>query len=108
MEQKSAWHVALYSESVEERLQCFGAGKRNRRTKSGAHTSSKAYGNSLRAQGGKWDWDDFISIPAGYPELEAVQKFCLSISDEYPPTKGVGWCNEEGIRELKRKLDELE
>ena len=62
----------------------------------------------LDGTGGKWDWDDFISIPTGYPELEAVQKFCLTISDDYPPTKGAGWCNAEGIRELKCKLDELE
>lgn len=68
----------------------------------------KSIRDFLDGTGGKWDWDDFISIPTGYPELEAVQKFCLTISDEYPPTKGGGWCNAEGIRELKRKLDELE
>ncbi len=68
----------------------------------------KSIRDFLEGKGGKWDWDDFISIAAGCPGLEAVQKFCLTISDEYPPTKAGGWCNAEGIRELKRKLDELE
>jgi hypothetical protein len=62
----------------------------------------------LDGTGGKWARDDFISIRAGYPELEAVQRFCVTISGEYPPTGSGWWCNAEGIRELKRKLEELE
>ncbi len=62
----------------------------------------------LDGTGEKWEWDGFISSSAGYPELEALQSFCLEISDEYPPREGDGWCNAEGIRKLKSKLDELE
>jgi hypothetical protein len=65
----------------------------------------KSIRDFLEGTGGKWDWDAFISIPTGYPELEAVQKFCLTISDEYPSTKSGGWCNAEGIRELERQRD---
>jgi hypothetical protein len=68
----------------------------------------KSIRDFLKGTGGKWEWDDFMSIPTGYPELETVQKFCLTISDEYPPIKRGGWCNAEGLRELERKLDELE
>ncbi len=35
----------------------------------------KSIRDFLDGTGEKWDWDDFISIPTGYPELEAVQKF---------------------------------
>ncbi len=63
----------------------------------------------LDGTGGKWAWDDFISLPTGYPDLEAVQRFCLTVSNEHPPPAGQGgWCNAEGFRELRRKLEELE
>jgi len=58
--------------------------------------------------GGQWDWDDFISIQTGYPELDAVQGFCLGLPSEYPPVERTGWCNSEGILALRRKLAELE
>jgi hypothetical protein len=68
----------------------------------------KSLRDFLDGTGGQWDWDDFTSIPTGYPDLEAVQQFCVSISREYPPTEGGGWCSAQGIRELKRKLEELD
>jgi hypothetical protein len=67
----------------------------------------KSIRDFLDGTGGKWDWDDFISIPTCYPDLEAVQEFCVNIAREHPPEKG-GWCSAEGIGELRRKIDELE
>lgn len=62
----------------------------------------------LEGTGGKWDWDDFISLPTGYPELDAVQGFCLELPTHYPPTEAWPWCNPDGLRELRRKLEQLE
>ena len=33
----------------------------------------------LEGTGGAWDWDDFTSVPTGYPELDAVRGFCLGL-----------------------------
>ncbi len=44
----------------------------------------------LEGTGGKWDWDDFISLPTGYSDLEAVQQFCLSVSNDFPPAETGG------------------
>ena len=62
----------------------------------------------LEGTGGKWDWDDFTSLPTGYPELDAVQAFCLGLPADYPPTESGHWCNPDGLRELRRKLEQLE
>lgn len=62
----------------------------------------------LDGTGGAWDWDDFTSCPTGYPELEAVKGFCLGLPAVYPPSKRTEWCNPDGIRELRRKLEQLE
>ena len=62
----------------------------------------------LEGTGGAWDWDDFTSVPTGYPELDAVRGFCLGLRGDYPPTERTDWCNPDGLRELRRKLEELE
>ena len=62
----------------------------------------------LDGTGGAWDWDGFISRPTGYPDLAAVQGFCLGLRRDYPPTEKTSWCNHDGFRELRRKLEELE
>jgi hypothetical protein len=62
----------------------------------------------LNGTGGPWDWDDFISCPTGYPELDAVRGFCSGLRGDYPPTEKIGWWNPDGLRELRRKLSELE
>lgn len=62
----------------------------------------------LHGTGSAWDWDDFISVPIGYPELDAVRGYCLSLPSDYPPTERTAWCNPDGLRELMRKLEELE
>jgi hypothetical protein len=69
----------------------------------------KSMSDFLEGTGGKWDWDDFISLPLGYPDLEEVQRFCNELSETHPPAeKEGGYCNEEGFRELRARLEELE
>jgi hypothetical protein len=60
----------------------------------------------LEGTGGKWDWDDFTSIPTGFPDLEAVQNFCAYLSTTHPDP--VAYCNEEGMNLMRRKLEDLE
>jgi len=62
----------------------------------------------LNGGGGAWDWDDFISCPAGFPELEEVRGFCLGLPADYPPAARTEWCSPEGLCALKRKLEQLE
>ena len=40
----------------------------------------EAIQNFLDGTGGAYDWDDFISLPLGYPDLEEVQRFCNELS----------------------------
>lgn len=64
--------------------------------------------NFLDGTGGDWDWDDFISLPLGYPGLEEVQRFCNELSETHPPGSNGGYCSEGGFRELRALLDGLE
>jgi hypothetical protein len=65
--------------------------------------------NFLDGTGGKWDWDNFISLPLGYPGLEEVQRFCNELSETHPPVKKSGaYCSEDGFRELRALLEGLE
>lgn len=56
---------------------------------------------------GKWDWDDFISVPQREPEIERIRTRLLTIDREYPPTKPGQYCNDEGARELLAIADSL-
>lgn len=64
--------------------------------------------NFLNGTGGDWDWDDFISLPLGYPDLEELQRYCTSLSFIYPAKEKNHYCSEEGFRELRARLAELE
>jgi hypothetical protein len=56
----------------------------------------------LAGSGGRWDWDDFISIPLEDPELEVIRKQCAALPDRYPPTQPRQYCSQEGLAELRR------
>ena len=58
---------------------------------------------------GPYEWDDFISVPIKHDsELEAIRDFCGQLPDLYPVPKGErGYCNTEGIAELRRILEDL-
>jgi|KBSMisStaDraftv2_1062788.scaffolds.fasta_scaffold1829310_1 hypothetical protein len=60
----------------------------------------------LEGTGGKWDWDDFTSIPTGFPDIEALQNFCAFLSVTHPHP--VDYCNEEGFKLMRQKLEDLE
>jgi hypothetical protein len=61
----------------------------------------------LGGTGGKWDWDDFISMPLGFPDLEDLQRFCIALSAIHPPTLRGWYCSEEGLRSLRVRLEDL-
>lgn len=56
---------------------------------------------------GEWDWDDFISCPLPYPELNDVRLFCSALPFHYPRSIRTEYCSPEGIDALKSKLAEL-
>jgi len=62
----------------------------------------------LEGTGGKWDWDDFIGIPLGFPDLEDLQRFCNELSETHPPTVKGWFCSEEGLSSLRNRLADLE
>ena len=64
--------------------------------------------NLLDGTSRDYDWDDFISLPLGYPGLEEVQRFCNELSETHPPGPKGGYCSEEGFRELRALLEGLE
>lgn len=53
-------------------------------------------------------WTKVFLDTGCYPELEEVKGFCLSLRNDYPPVQRTDWCNPEGLRELQRKLEQLE
>ncbi len=64
--------------------------------------------NFLDGTGGDYDWDDFISLPLGYLDLEELQRFCNELSESHRPGAQGGYCSEEGFRVLRSRLDNLE
>ena len=57
----------------------------------------------LDGGGGKWDWDDFLSIPIADPELDEVRQRCDATRDEAYRQ----WCGPAGLAELRRIVAEL-
>ncbi len=58
----------------------------------------------INDKGGKWDWDDFISIKLKDPELERIRLICVELPDTHPPSGKGQYCNFEGIELLKKIL----
>jgi hypothetical protein len=57
--------------------------------------------------GGRWDWDDFISIRQKDPELEAVRLKCVSVADDFPSTDRRRYCSDGGFDALRYLLKDL-
>ena len=49
---------------------------------------------------GKWEWDDFTSVPQGDPEVETFRLKLVAIQDDYPAEHSGYYCNDEGLRQL--------
>ena len=60
----------------------------------------------LEGTGKEWDWGDFISIPTGFSDLEALQNLCADLSTTHPHP--AHYCSEEGFTLLRQKPEELE
>ena len=56
---------------------------------------------------GKWEWDDFTTIRAKDPAVEAIRLAVLEIEQRFPPESNRGWCSEEGIHEMRKIAMEL-
>ena len=61
----------------------------------------------IDGKGGKWDWDDFISIPIKDRYLDSIRERCAGLPEEFPPEKGGGYCNKDGLKVLQNYVNEL-
>lgn len=64
----------------------------------------------LDGTGGRWDWDDFISVPIGDDYLDGIRLRCASLDEEFPPGRTGEYCSEDGytrefVNDLYRKAD---
>lgn len=51
---------------------------------------------------GRWDWDDFTSIPIEDRKLDAIRKYANDIYDLFPAQEPGHYCNAAGTAELTR------
>lgn len=72
------------------------------------HEVAQLIHSFLDGTAGRWDWDDFTSIPQADPEIELIRKKLISIHDEFPADKAGEYCNDEGASELLRIANSLE
>lgn len=75
-----------------------------RRSRTEAEQYIRAF---LEDSGGRWDWDDFISIPIDDPEVDKIRRAAIDIRDRFPPTREEHYCSEEGVVELQKLADRL-
>ena len=62
----------------------------------------------LKAEGGRFDWDDFCTFRIVDPELDRIRQRCANLDEEFPPgLTGPRYCNEQGIEVLKGYVDYL-
>ena len=71
------------------------------------HEVAQLIRSFLDGSAGKWDWDDFTSIPQADPEMEAIRAKLIAIHDEFPADRPGEYCNDEGAAELIRIADSL-
>ena len=53
----------------------------------------------LDGSGGRYDWDDLISMPRSDEVFQEVCRYCVSTGDLYPTKRG--WCSDEGAAKLR-------
>ncbi len=68
---------------------------------------AKTIEDFVNGTGGKWDWDDFVSIRLQDSELDAIRQKCVSVRDEFPPSDTRDYCSEAGMQVLRDLLATL-
>ena len=68
---------------------------------------AKVLDDFLDGTGGKWDWDDFTSVPLADPELEAIRVKGMLLPAEFPPTTRTEYSNEQGRQVLRNLANQL-
>jgi hypothetical protein len=64
--------------------------------------------NFLEGTGGRWEWDDLISVGDVADErLRQIQQHVNLLSDEFPPEKPGEYCNEQGREVIRRYIADL-
>ena len=61
----------------------------------------------LAGSGGRWDWDDFISVPMKDIKLERVRLAAASMPERFPPSEPGWYCNDEGLKQLRQLAEAL-
>jgi hypothetical protein len=61
----------------------------------------------LNGTGGRWDWDDFISVPINDPDPDKIRVLAVGLPDRFPPTRPGHYCGEQGTAELRQILRTL-
>jgi hypothetical protein len=59
----------------------------------------------LDGTGGRWDWDDFCSVPIDDSALDVVRLRCVNIRDENPDP--YQYCGPAGLETLRGLVTSL-
>lgn len=55
--------------------------------------------NFVNRTPGKWEWDDFISVPYSNERIKAAG-ICLRVGHDFP-RGATRWCSDEGLERLR-------
>ena len=61
----------------------------------------------VSGRGGRWDWDDFLSLTIGDPRLDAIRKRCSALPDDFPHAEPGHYCSDQGLDVLHEFVCEL-
>jgi hypothetical protein len=59
----------------------------------------------LDGTGGRWDWDNFISVRIDDPELDAIRRTCCAVQHEDPDPGR--YCGPTGIETMRALITSL-
>ena len=63
--------------------------------------------NFLSGAGGRWDWDDFISLPITDSRLDEIRKRCSALWEEFPARESGHYCGPGGLEVMRGFIREL-
>jgi hypothetical protein len=61
----------------------------------------------INGTGSDRDWDEFTCVRIKDPDLDHVRRQCLAIDERFPPSQPGPYCDEFGLIELRRIVEEL-